>query len=67
MKLPLSFWFLSILEFHCLALIDREAVVSRHDVLLQASTSAGLDTTNDVLTIGNGAFAFNVDITGLQH
>ena len=55
MKLPLSFWFLlSILEFHCLALIDREAVVSRHDVLIQASTSAGLDTTNDVLTIGGG-------------
>jgi len=62
--LLLSFWISSML--HCLALIDREAVVSRHDVLIQASTSAELDTANDVITIGNGAFAFNVDITGLQ-
>ena len=46
--------------------IDRRTVVSRHDVLLAAAAAANLDTDNGVLTVGNGAFGFNVDATGLQ-
>ena len=46
--------------------IDRRAVVRRHDVLISAATAAELDTEHDVLSVGNGAFAANVDITGLQ-
>jgi hypothetical protein len=48
------------------AAINRSAVVSRHDVLITAATSRDLDVMYDVLTVGNGAIAFNVDITGLQ-
>ena len=48
------------------AAIDRRAVVSRHDVVMQAADSAALDTANDVLSVGNGAYAFNADVTGLQ-
>jgi hypothetical protein len=44
-----------------LALIDRRAVVGRHAVNL----SLPLDPTT-VTSLGNGAFAFNVDVTGLQ-
>lgn len=40
--------------------IDRHALVSRHDVTL-----TGLDSKRP-LSVGNGEFAFNVDITGLQ-
>jgi hypothetical protein len=40
--------------------IDRKAVVSRHNVLVKE-----LDTLAS-LTVGNGAFAFTVDATGLQ-
>jgi len=40
--------------------IDRYALVSRHDVII-----SGADTLNS-LTVGNGDFAFTVDITGLQ-
>ncbi len=40
--------------------IDRKAVVSRHDVVV-----TGIDTFSS-LTVGNGAFAFTVDATGLQ-
>ena len=40
--------------------IDRKAVVSRHNVILTA-----VDTLSS-LTVGNGAFAFTVDATGLQ-
>jgi len=40
--------------------IDRKAVVSRHDVQL-----TGVDTLGS-LTVGNGKFAFTVDVTGLQ-
>ena len=40
--------------------IDRHALVSRHDVVVH-----GIDPTG-VLAVGNGEFAFNCDITGLQ-
>ncbi len=40
--------------------IDRKAVVSRHNVHLAAADSFAS------LTVGNGAFAFTVDVTGLQ-
>ena len=40
--------------------IDRKAVVSRHNVQISA-----IDTLAS-LTVGNGAFAFTVDATGLQ-
>ena len=43
------------------ALIDRRAVVSRHN------PTVGLPTDpTAVISLGNGAFAFNVDATGLQ-
>ena len=41
--------------------IDRRAVVARHDVRLALPVNG-----DDVTSLGNGAFAFNVDITGLQ-
>lgn len=40
--------------------IDREALFSRHNVVLD-----GVDTKNP-LSVGNGRFAFTVDATGLQ-
>src|SRR5690606_31224385 len=40
--------------------IDRKAVVSRHNVV-----NTAVDSLTS-LTVGNGAFAFTVDITGLQ-
>ncbi len=40
--------------------IDRKGVVSRHNVQIYA-----IDTLAS-LTVGNGAFAFTVDVTGLQ-
>jgi hypothetical protein len=40
--------------------INRKAVVSRHNV--QVSSFDSLQS----LTVGNGAFAFTVDATGLQ-
>src|SRR5690606_9503650 len=40
--------------------IDRKAVVSRHNVV-----NTAIDSLTS-LTVGNGAFAFTVDITGLQ-
>jgi hypothetical protein len=40
--------------------IDRQAVVTRHDVELSQ-----LDERN-ALQVGNGNFAFNTDVTGLQ-
>lgn len=40
--------------------LDREAIVSRHDPLLTR-----VDPTAP-LTVGNGGFAFTVDVTGLQ-
>ena len=40
--------------------IDREAVVSRHNPHLQS-----VDTMS-AFTVGNGHFAFTVDVTGLQ-
>ena len=42
------------------AKIDRQAVVSRHDVRLAAVDSAS------PLTVGNGEFGFTADVTGLQ-
>ena len=46
--------------------IDRHAVVSRHNVTL---TSFGVDVPRNkqsVLQVGNGHFAFGMDVTGLQ-
>ena len=40
--------------------IDRKAVVTRHDVHLTSVDTLGS------LTVGNGKFAFTVDVTGLQ-
>lgn len=40
--------------------IDRQALVSRHAVILHQPDPVG------VLAVGNGNFAFNADITGLQ-
>lgn len=40
--------------------IDRFALVSRHNIVLHA-----VDTLNS-LSVGNGEFAFTVDVTGLQ-
>src|SRR5580700_4141604 len=40
--------------------IDRSALVSRHTVTLHQPDPVG------VLAVGNGNFAFNADITGLQ-
>jgi hypothetical protein len=42
------------------AVIDRKALVQRHNVIV---TKAG---TLAALTVGNGSFAFTVDVTGLQ-
>ncbi len=43
------------------ALIDRQAVVARHNPI----ASLPIDPTA-VTSLGNGAFAFNIDVTGLQ-
>lgn len=40
--------------------IDREALVKRHDITIQQAVA------NSVLQVGNGEFAFGVDLTGLQ-
>jgi hypothetical protein len=40
--------------------VDRQAVVSRHNVVVRAADPFG------TLSVGNGEFAFNFDITGLQ-
>ena len=40
--------------------IDRQAVVSRHNITIQAADSLAS------LSVGNGAFAFTADVTGLQ-
>jgi hypothetical protein len=40
--------------------IDRQALVSRHDVIVHAPDPTG------AMAVGNGSFAFNFDITGLQ-
>jgi len=40
--------------------IDRHALVSRHNVLLHAIDPMG------AMAVGNGDFAFNFDVTGLQ-
>jgi hypothetical protein len=40
--------------------IDREDLVSRHNVVLTEMDTLGS------LTVGNGGFAFTVDVTGLQ-
>jgi hypothetical protein len=42
------------------ALIDREALVRRHNVVLQQPDTLG------TLSVGNGEFAFTVDVSGLQ-
>lgn len=40
--------------------IDRQALVSRHDVVIHAADPMG------AMAVGNGNFAFNFDVTGLQ-
>ena len=40
--------------------IDRHALVTRHNVVLRAAN------VNSPLSVGNGEFAFTVDVTGLQ-
>jgi hypothetical protein len=45
--------------------IDRRAVVSRHDPTVVAPNASALNM-KDTFQLGNGAFAFNADITGLQ-
>lgn len=40
--------------------IDRQALVSRHDVVIHAIDPMG------AMAVGNGEFAFNFDVTGLQ-
>ena len=40
--------------------IDRQALVSRHDIVIRELDPMG------ALAVGNGGFAFNVDVTGLQ-
>ena len=51
---------------HCArAVIDRRAVVARH-ALRTAVANASLLDPLDVFTLGNGDFALNVDVTGLQ-
>ena len=42
------------------AAIDRHALVSRHDIVIRQIDPTG------ALAVGNGEFAFNVDVTGLQ-
>src|SRR5262245_17705018 len=42
------------------AAIDREALVRRHNVLLREADP------NGSMAVGNGEFAFNFDVTGLQ-
>ena len=56
---------LAVLLPFSFALLDRRAIVSRHSLIFTAPTGADLDRF-DALTIGNGAFAMNVDPTGLQ-
>ncbi|PJJ10679.1 hypothetical protein CLU83_4133 [Flavobacterium sp. 1] len=61
-RLKISIIFLLGIAVNCLAQekIDRKAVVTRHDVkITQIDTLASL-------SVGNGAFAFTVDATGLQ-
>lgn len=51
---------------YAVAIIDRRTVVTRHNVVIVAQNSSGLNPDESVLSLGNGAFAFNADITGLQ-
>ena len=57
----LAILFLSLQSLSLLAQkIDRKALVQRHNVILTKT-----DTLSS-LTVGNGKFAFTVDVTGLQ-
>ena len=47
-------------EKSTIAAIDRHALVSRHDIATRQIDPMG------ALAVGNGGFAFNVDVTGLQ-
>jgi len=42
------------------ARIDRQALVSRHDIAIHAADPMG------AMAVGNGEFAFNFDVTGAQ-
>ena len=48
-------------EVHAQTKINRQEVVSRHMIKLTA-----IDTLSS-LSVGNGRFAFKVDVTGLQN
>src|SRR5690349_7959957 len=50
---------LGVIAAHA-APIDRQALVTRHNVVLHQFDA------NNPLTVGNGGFAFTVDATGLQ-
>ena len=55
--------FVMLYCFHsvlCFAEIDRKALVTRHNVLVE-----GFDSLAS-LSVGNGEFAFTTDLTGLQ-
>ncbi len=58
----LVFFLLTLLCLSCKPeqSIDREALVSRHNVINTSFDSLGS------LTVGNGGFAYTVDFTGLQ-
>jgi len=60
MQIRALFVFLFSTTFAVAQKIDRKAVVTRHTVQLNA-----VDTLA-ALTVGNGGFAFTVDVTGLQ-
>ena len=65
MRTPLTL-FVVLLLFSCTTRqddttpIDRQAVVTRHNVHLSAPDTLGS------LSVGNGSFAFTVDVSGLQ-
>jgi hypothetical protein len=59
--------FLAALGARCAsAPINRRAVVERHDILMVAADYLQLNTSFDTFQVGNGAFAFNADVTGAQ-
>ena len=67
MVTPLGLGLFALLVAIAQASIDREAVVARHALRLE--TGGHVDPVAsawDALTVGNGEFAFSVDLTGLQ-
>jgi protein-glucosylgalactosylhydroxylysine glucosidase len=56
---------LSLAPALCSGAIDRETVVRRHTISASSNSSTPPNSTL-VLTLGNGGFGFNADVTGLQ-